>query len=249
MSYKFTLVLSREITEEEIGAMKDAGCPDSAISTTELPTAEKEPATQLEFDTDASKTLAGAMEMALDAVKTIPDLRPFTLEVPAQPNGEPPETEDSLYELDPVPPIITAEVEDVTPAAEAEPAAAPGIAAEAEPVRVPATTADTEPAATPSTPAAAEVAPAAPTIAAEPAPAPAPAAEPAPAPAPAGEPAPAPAIAAEPAPAPAIAAEPAPAPAIAGEPAPAAVAAQVTTPAVNGTGTPPDTGFLSGHLV
>jgi hypothetical protein len=230
MSYKFTLVLSREITEEEIGAMKDAGCPDSAISTTELPTAEKEPATQLEFDTDASKTLAGAMEMALDAVKTIPDLRPFTLEVPAQPNGEPPETEDSLYELDPVPPIITAEVEDVTPAAEAEPAAAPGIAAEAEPVRVPATTADTEPAATPSTPAAAEVAPAAPTIAAEVARA-------------------APAIAAEPAPAPAIAAEPAPAPAIAGEPAPAAVAAQVTTPAVNGTGTPPDTGFLSGHLV
>jgi hypothetical protein len=124
MSYKFTLVLSREITEEEIGALKDAGCPDSAISTTELPTEGKEPATQMEFDTDASKTLAGAMEMVLDAVQTIPDLRPVTLEVPAQPNGEPPETEDSLYELDPVPATSKAEVEDVAnAAAEAEPAA------------------------------------------------------------------------------------------------------------------------------
>ncbi len=150
MGYKFTLVLSREITEEEISALKDAGCPDSAISMTELPTAEKESATQMEFDTDASKTLAGAMEMALDAVKTIPDLRPFTLEVPAQPNGEPPETEDSLYELDPVPATIKGEVEDVPPpAAEAEPAATPSTAAEAE--AVPTTTAEAEPAATPST--------------------------------------------------------------------------------------------------
>jgi hypothetical protein len=191
MSYKFTLVLSREITEEEIGAMKDAGCPDSAISTTELPTAEKEPATQMEFDTDASKTLAGAMEMALDAIKAVPDLRPFTLEVPAQPNGEPPETEDSLYELDPVPPTITAEVEDVTPAAEAEPAAAPSTAAEAEITAAPT---------------------------------------------------------AEIAPAPAAVAEPAPA-AVA-EPVLAAAPAQVPTPAANGTGTFPDTGFLGGgHMV
>jgi hypothetical protein len=139
MGYKFTLVLSREITEEEIGVLTDAGCPDSAISTAELPTAGKEPATQMEFDTEASETLAGAMEMALDAVKTIPDLRPFTLEVPAQPNGEPPETEDSLYELDPVPPTIKAEVEDVpTAAAEAEPAATPAAVTEAEPEPVPA---------------------------------------------------------------------------------------------------------------
>jgi hypothetical protein len=158
MGYKFTLVLSREITEEEVSALKDAGCPDSAISMTELPTAEKEPATQLEFDTEASDTLAGAMEMALDAVKAIPDLRPFTLEVPAQPNGEPPETEDSLYELDPVPAIVKGEVEDVRdvppPAAEAEPAATPSTAAEAEPV--PATTAEAELAAPPSTAAEAE---------------------------------------------------------------------------------------------
>jgi hypothetical protein len=144
MSYKFTVVLSREITEEEIGALKDAGCPDSAISTAELPTKDKEPATQMDFDTDASATLAGAMEMVLDAVKTIPDVRPITLEVPAQPNGEPPESEDSLYELDPVPPTITAEVEDVTAAtAEAEPE---GVAAtaEAEPESVPAATAGIE---------------------------------------------------------------------------------------------------------
>jgi len=148
MGYKFTLVLSREITEEEVSALKDAGCPDSAISMTELPTAEKEPATQMEFDTEASKTLAGAMEMALDAVKTIPGLRPFTLEVPAQPNGEPPETEDSLYELDPVPATITGQVEDVPPpAAEAEPAATPstGASAATEANAVPATTAEAEP--------------------------------------------------------------------------------------------------------
>ena len=184
MGYKFTLVLSREITEEEVSALKDAGCPDSAISITKLPTAEKEPATQLEFDTEASETLAGAMEMALDAVKAIPDLRPFTLEVPAQPNGEPPETEDSLYELDPVPATIKGEVEDVPPpVAEAEPAATPSTAAEVEPVAtpstatatatateataeataeagaVPTTTAEAEPAATPSTGAEAEPAP------------------------------------------------------------------------------------------
>jgi hypothetical protein len=159
MGYKFTLVLSREITEEEISALKDAGCPDSAISMTELPTAEKEPATQMEFDTEASKTLAGAMEMALDAVKTIPDLRPFSLEVPAQPNGEPPETEDSLYELDPVPATIKGEVEDVpSPAADAEPSA-PSTEAEAEAGTLPTTTAEAEPAATPSTVAEAEPAP------------------------------------------------------------------------------------------
>jgi hypothetical protein len=145
MSYKFTLVLSREITEEEIGALKDAGCPDSAISTTELPTEGKEPATQMEFDTDASKTLAGAMEMVLDAVQTIPDLRPVTLEVPAQPNGEPPETEDSLYELDPVPATSKAEVEDVlTAAAEAEPAATPSTEAEAEITPAPTAAAEAE---------------------------------------------------------------------------------------------------------
>jgi hypothetical protein len=145
MSYKFTLVLSREISEEEIGVLKGAGCPDSVISTTELPTAGKEPATQMEFDTDASETLAGAMEMALDAVKTIPDLRPFTLEVPAQPNGEPPETEDSLYELDPVPATIKGEVEDV-PAASAEPEAEPAatVGTEAEAEIVPSATAEAQ---------------------------------------------------------------------------------------------------------
>jgi hypothetical protein len=140
MGYKFTMVLSREITEEEISALKDAGCPDSAVSTTELPTKKDTPATQMDFDTEASATLAGAMELALEAVKTIPDLRPITLEVPPQPNGEPPETEDSLYELDPVPSTITAEVEDVAaPAAEAEAEAedAP-VAAESAPVAEPA---------------------------------------------------------------------------------------------------------------
>jgi hypothetical protein len=151
MSYKFTVVLSREITEEEIGALKDAGCPDSAISTAELPTKDKEPATQMDFDTDESATLAGAMEMVLDAVKTIPDLRPITLEVPAQPNGEPPESEDSLYELDPVPPTITAEVEDVTAAtAEVEPESVPAATAEVEPESVPAATAEAEPESVPA---------------------------------------------------------------------------------------------------
>jgi hypothetical protein len=63
--------------------------------------------------------------------------------VPAQPNGEPPETEDSLYELDPVPVTIKGEVEDVPAAsaeAEAGPAATAGAAAEAQ--DVPAAAAD-----------------------------------------------------------------------------------------------------------
>ena len=85
MSYKFTLTLSREITDEESAALREAGCADVVFGADTLPTNAEIPVTKMDFDTTSSPTLAEAIQAALDAVKKVPELSVPGLTVPAQP--------------------------------------------------------------------------------------------------------------------------------------------------------------------
>ena len=85
MGYKFSLVLNREITDSESTALKEAGCRDATFGSDTLPTNVSVPVTRVEFDDTVSPSLAEAIESALQAVKTVPDLSVPGLTVPAQP--------------------------------------------------------------------------------------------------------------------------------------------------------------------
>ena len=87
MGYKFTLVLNREITDDESAALRDAGCVDAVFGADTLPTNADVPVTKMDFDTTSSPTLAEAIQAALDAVKKVPELSVPGLTVPAQPAG------------------------------------------------------------------------------------------------------------------------------------------------------------------
>jgi hypothetical protein len=88
VSYEFSLVLSREVTDDESAALLDAGPGSAVLTTAPLPTNADVTVTRLDFDTEAP-TLAEAIRSALEAVKTVPDLSTTSLSVPAQPNGRP----------------------------------------------------------------------------------------------------------------------------------------------------------------
>jgi hypothetical protein len=85
MSYKFTLILDRTITDEESGVLQE-DCSGFSLSMTTHPTKPEVTVTQLEYDTEGP-SLAEAIQSALDAVKTVSDLSTASLEVPAQPDG------------------------------------------------------------------------------------------------------------------------------------------------------------------
>jgi hypothetical protein len=89
MGYRFSLVLSREITEDESVALKEAGCVGAVFGTDSLPTNAEVAVTKMDFDDTVSPTLAEAIESALEAVKKVPDLSVPGLTVPAQPAERP----------------------------------------------------------------------------------------------------------------------------------------------------------------
>jgi hypothetical protein len=93
MGYEFSIILNREITEDESRILLD-NCTGTTLSTAPLPTNADLSGTQLEVDNTEVPTLAEAIQAALDAVKLVPDVLPASLTVPAQPNGEPSEGED-----------------------------------------------------------------------------------------------------------------------------------------------------------
>lgn len=100
MGYKFSLVLSREITDSESAALKEAGCGEATFGSDTLPTNAGVPVTRVEFDDTVSPTLAEAIESALEAVKTVPDLSVPGLTVPAQP-AEPTTEAEAKAETEP----------------------------------------------------------------------------------------------------------------------------------------------------
>jgi hypothetical protein len=87
VGHKFSLVLNREITDDESAALKDAGCAEAVFCTDSHPTNPDLPVTKMDFDDEASASLAEAIESALEAVKKVqvPDLSVPGLTVPAQP--------------------------------------------------------------------------------------------------------------------------------------------------------------------
>lgn len=89
MGYKFSLVLSREITTSETKSLKKAGCQEATFGKDTLPTDAAVPVTRLDFDDTVSATLAEAIEAALAAVKAVPELGVPGLTVPAQPAERP----------------------------------------------------------------------------------------------------------------------------------------------------------------
>lgn len=85
MGHKFSLVLSREITDEESDLLREAGFAEAAFLSDALPTDADLTVTKIEFDDAVSPTLAEAIESALETVKKVPDLTVPGLSVPAVP--------------------------------------------------------------------------------------------------------------------------------------------------------------------
>jgi hypothetical protein len=87
VGHVFSLVLNREISDEESAALRDAGCAEAVFGTDSLPTNADVTVTKLDFDDTVSPSLAEAIESALEAVKTVPDLTVPGLTVPAVPKA------------------------------------------------------------------------------------------------------------------------------------------------------------------
>lgn len=130
MGYRFSLVLSREITDEESAVLREAGCTAATFGTDSLPTNADVTVTKMDFDDTVTPTLAEAIEAALEAVKSVPDLSVPGLTVPAQPAG--PVTDDQK--------VVAGEVVTDTEVAEEQPAAEVEVEAKKAPARKPGTT-------------------------------------------------------------------------------------------------------------
>jgi hypothetical protein len=91
MGYRFSLVLSREISEEESAILQEAGPASAVFGTDSLPTNAQVTVTKMDFDVTESPSLAEAIESALEAVKKVPELSVPGLTVPAQPAHAPEE--------------------------------------------------------------------------------------------------------------------------------------------------------------
>jgi hypothetical protein len=96
VGYKFTLVLSREITNEESEVLRqaDAACAGAVFGSDTLPTNADVPVTKMDIDDTSASSLAEAIQSALDAVKKVPELSVPSLTVPAQPAGPAEEDEE-----------------------------------------------------------------------------------------------------------------------------------------------------------
>lgn len=88
MGHVFSLVLSREITDDESAILREAGCAGAVFSTDSLPTNAEVTVTKMDFDDTVSPSLAEAIESALEAVKKVPELSVPGLTVPAVPKPE-----------------------------------------------------------------------------------------------------------------------------------------------------------------
>jgi hypothetical protein len=87
VGHVFSLVLSREITDEESAILQGAGCAGAVFTTDSLPTNADVTVAKMDFDDTVSPSLAEAIESALEAVKKVPDLSVPGLTVPAVPKA------------------------------------------------------------------------------------------------------------------------------------------------------------------
>jgi hypothetical protein len=115
MGYRFSLVLSREVSEDESAILREAGCASAVFGTDSLPTNAQVTVTKMDFDDTASPSLAEAIESALEAVKKVPELSAPGLTVPAQPAHAPEEGSASDASV-----VVGTVVTDEAPGAAAE---------------------------------------------------------------------------------------------------------------------------------
>jgi hypothetical protein len=85
VGFKFTLVLSREITDEESVILLEANSAVPNFGPDTLPTNASIAVTKMDFDDTISASLEEAIESALGSVKKVPELSVPGLTVPAQP--------------------------------------------------------------------------------------------------------------------------------------------------------------------
>jgi hypothetical protein len=98
VGHKFSLVLRREITDDESAILQEAGCADAIFATDTLPTDADVTVTKMDFDDTRSPSLADAIESALEAVKKVSDLGVPGLTVPAQPERAAAEESDAVIQ-------------------------------------------------------------------------------------------------------------------------------------------------------
>jgi hypothetical protein len=112
VGHKFSLVLNREITDDESAALREAGCAEAVFCTDSHPTNPDLPVTKMDFDDEASPSLAEAIESALEAVKKVqvPDLSVPGLTVPAQPVQAEDGEADPAARSDAAPEVVTGTV-------------------------------------------------------------------------------------------------------------------------------------------
>ncbi|MGW2278065.1 hypothetical protein [Streptomyces sp. NPDC001770] len=85
MVYRFSLVLNREVNDQEKVALKEVSPADITFVDDTLPTNADVPVTRIEFEDEVTPTLAEAIEAGFEAVKAVPELSVPGLSVPAQP--------------------------------------------------------------------------------------------------------------------------------------------------------------------
>jgi len=85
VGFKYTLVLSREITDDESAILLGANCAVPLFGSDTLPTNAEVPVTKMDFDDTVSASLEEAIQAGLDSVKKVPELSVPGLTVPAQP--------------------------------------------------------------------------------------------------------------------------------------------------------------------
>lgn len=105
MGHKFSLILSREITDDESTVLQESGCYGASFVADKLPTDAEVAVTKVDIDDTVSPSLEEAIESALEAAKKVPDLGVPGLIVPGLPvakkvDGEVIEDESSVGDED-----------------------------------------------------------------------------------------------------------------------------------------------------
>lgn len=85
MGHRYSLILSREITQEESDILRESGCYGATFATDTLPTDLDVKVTKVDVDDTVSESLEKAIESGLEAAKKVPELSVPGLHVPALP--------------------------------------------------------------------------------------------------------------------------------------------------------------------
>jgi len=85
LGHKYSLILSREITQEESEILRESGCYGATFVTDSLPIDLDVKVTKVDVDDTVSESLEKAIESGLEAAKKVPELSVPGLQVPALP--------------------------------------------------------------------------------------------------------------------------------------------------------------------